>query len=499
MIYRGIRESPNTKLKIDMSNKFYITTPIFYPNAKPHMGHAYTTVMADILARYRRLKGDDVYFLTGVDENSEKIVRVAKSLGQDVGTYLDEAVSNFKNLYTEEKLNISFDQFIRTSDEKVHWPGAEELWKRLEKAQDIELRSYEGLYCVGHEAFITEKDLVDGKCPDHNEVPQTLKEENYFFKLSKYTKPIKEKIESGELTIVPESRRNEILALLERGLEDVSFSRPASKVSVGIPVPGNPSQKMYVWCDALSNYISALGFGTSHDDLYKKYWDSESAQNLHVIGKDILRFHTAIWPGMLLSAGLPLPKKILVHGFITSDGKKMSKSLGNVIDPDLLIKEYGGEAVRYYLARHISPFEDGDITLDKFKEVYNANLANGLGNLVSRVMKMAETYLDQPVKIPENTIPESFFESLEHFDVQKSADVIWYKITELDETIQRTAPFKLVKVEKEKALKIIEDLVLDVYTIARMLNPIMPLTMEKIKKAVKENKMPSEPLFARKN
>jgi methionyl-tRNA synthetase len=284
------------------------------------------------------------------------------------------------------------------------------------------------------------------------------------------------------------------------GLEKLTSSSPrSSKASVGIPVPGNPNQKMYVWCDALSNYISALGFGTSHDDLYKKYWDSESAQNLHVIGKDILRFHTAIWPGMLLSAGLPLPKKILVHGFITSDGKKMSKSLGNVIDPDLLIKEYGGEAVRYYLARHISPFEDGDITLDKFKEVYNANLANGLGNLVSRVMKMAETYLDQPVKIPENTIPESFFESLEHFDVQKSADVIWYKITELDETIQRTAPFKLVKVEKEKALKIIEDLVLDVYTIARMLNPIMPLTMEKIKKAVKENKMPSEPLFARKN
>lgn len=484
--------------KEDNKKLFYITTPIFYPNAKPHMGHAYTTVISDILARYKRLAGEDVYFLTGVDENTEKIVRVAKSLGQDVKSYLDTAVTNFKGIYDREKLNISFDQFIRTSDEKVHWPGAQELWKRLEKAQDIELRSYEGLYCVGHEAFITEKDLVDGKCPDHNEVPQTLKEENYFFKLSKYTKQIKEKIESGELAIVPESRRNEILALLERGLEDVSFSRPASKVSVGIPVPGNESQKMYVWCDALSNYITALGFGTSHDDLYKKYWDSESAQNLHVIGKDILRFHAAIWPGMLISAGLPLPKKILVHGFITSDGKKMSKSLGNVIDPDDLIKEYGGEAVRYYLARHIAPFEDGDITLDKFKEAYNANLANGLGNLVSRVMKMAETNLSEPVKIPENTIPESFLMALDVNDVQKAADIIWATISSLDETIQKTAPFKLIKTEKEKAEKIIQDLVIGVYTVARMLNPIMPGTMEKIKKVVKENKMPSEPLFVRK-
>ncbi len=475
-----------------MSRPFYITTPIYYPNANLHMGHAYSTTVADIIARYERLMGREVYFLTGADENTEKVVRVAKVEGKDVANYLEEITSNFRSLFS--KLNISYDQFIRTSDEKQHWPGAIALWRRIEEKGDLEKRTYKGLYCVGHEAFITEKELVNGKCPDHGEAPQALEEQNWFFKLSRYTGEIRAKIESGELIIQPETRRNEILALLERGLEDVSFSRSADKVSVGIPVPNDSTQKMYVWCDALANYISALGFGTSDDVLFKKFWPAD----VHLIAKDILRFHAAIWPGMLLSAGLPLPKKILVHGYIKSEGEKMSKSLGNVVDPLKIVEEYGTDALRYYLARHIHPFEDSDFTMEKFKEVYNANLANGLGNLVSRVMKMAETYLSEPVKIPANTIPQGFKDAMDTRNIQQAADTIWRKISEADELIQKTEPFKLVKTDKEKGVGIIRGLVVDVYTIARMLNPFMPETMEKIKQAVKDNKMPPHSLFARK-
>ena len=347
---------------------------------------------------------------------------------------------------------------------------------------------------MGHESFITEKDLVDGKCPDHNELPQVLEETNWFFKLSKYTEAIKEKISSNEFKIVPDSRRNEILALLDRGLEDISFSRPANTVSIGIPVPNDSSQKMYVWCDALSNYISALGFGRTEDSLYKEFWPA----NVHVIGKDILRFHAAIWPAMLLSAGIPLPKTLFVHGFITSGGKKMSKSLGNVIDPLQLIEEYGAEAVRYYLARHISPFEDGDITLESFREAYNAHLANGLGNLVSRVMKMAEANLEAPAVIPEWEDMTEYFSYLEKFEINKAVDCIWAAITEIDKRIQEDQPFKLVKADKDRGQKIISELVVKLYSVARMLNPILPDTSVKMKKYIKENKTPSTPLFPRK-
>ncbi|MDP3996671.1 MAG: methionine--tRNA ligase [bacterium] len=478
-------------------NTFYITVPIFYPNANLHLGHAYTTTLADVLARYSRLAGKETYFLTGSDENAEKVAKAAKKATKETKEYLDEISENFKRLFAD--LDISYDQFIRTSDEKAHWPGAVEFWKKLASAGDIEKRSYEGLYCVGHEAFVMEKDLIDGKCPDHNEEPQVVKEENYFFKLSKYTLKIKEKIESGELKIIPETRRNEIVALLERGLEDVSFSRPSDKVSVGIPVPDDPSQKMYVWCDALVNYVSALGFGREDRALYDKFWPAD----VHVIGKDILRFHAAIWPGMLLSVGLPLPRAILVHGFITSGGKKMSKTLGNVIDPKTLIDEYGAEAVRYYLARHISPFEDGDITLEKFKEAYNADLANGIGNLVSRVMKMAEQYNPNTANEYADTankykFPKEYIKAMDEYNIKKVADIVWEHISKTDQKIQETEPFKLVKSEPEKAKRIIAELVVGVYEIAEMLSPILPETSEKIKDLVRSNKSPAEPLFPRK-
>jgi methionyl-tRNA synthetase len=478
---------------------FYITTPIYYPNANLHMGHAYTTTICDILARYHRdVLKEDTYFLTGSDENTEKMVRTAATAGMKTDVYLNDVVEKFKELF--KTLNISYDQFIRTSDEKVHWPGVTEMWKRLVEAGDIEKRSYEGLYCVGHEAFITEKELVNGKCPDHDEVPQKIKEENYFFKLSKYTDTIKEKIVSGEFEIIPQTRKNEILAQLERGLEDVSFSRPAEKMSVGVPVPGDPTQKIYVWCDALTNYISALGFGQKNDELFKKFWPA----NAQVIGKDILRFHAAIWPGMLLSAGIKLPKRLLVHGFITSEGKKMSKSLGNVIDPNILINDYGVEAVRYYLARHVSSFEDSDLTYESFKEAYNAGLANGLGNLVSRIMKMAETNLEEPVEDMEkyhlkDGFYKDFYESMDSFEIQKTLNIIWVRIAAIDFKIQHTEPFKEIKIDREKGINIIKDLVRELYTIAYMLEPILPETSQKIMELVKSNKSPSEPLFLRKD
>ncbi len=489
-----------------MKKTFFITTPIFYPNANLHLGHAYTSTVCDVMARYNRIAGDETYFLTGSDENTEKVVRAARVAGKDAGTYLDEININFKNLFS--KLGISYDQFIRTTDEKSHWPGVVEIWKRLAAQGDLEKRSYKGLYCVGHEAFITEKELIGGKCPDHNESPQILEEENYFFKLSKYTGAIKEKIESGELKVVPESRRNEIIALLERGLEDVSFSRPADKVSVGIPVPGDPSQKIYVWADALTNYISALGFGRKDDALYKKFWDNPDAETIHVIGKDILRFHAAIWPGMLLSAGLPLPKTILVHGFITSGGKKMSKTLGNIIDPLELINEYGGEAVRYYLARHISLFEDGDITHESFKEAYNGNLANGLGNLVSRILKMAATNdveITDEIKIKTakeksaGDMHKRQEQALKNFDIKEAVDVVWNYVSLTDEFIQKEAPFKKLKTNKESALENMGLLLGRLEIIAVTLQPFMPDTAKEIQRLIKENKMPEKPLFPRKD
>jgi methionyl-tRNA synthetase len=474
--------------------KFYLTTPIFYPNAKLHLGHAYTTTVSDILVRYHRLLGERTYFLTGSDENTQKMVDAARKEGKEPLQFLDEIVGKFSSLFGE--LEISYDQFIRTTDQERHWSGAQMLWHKLEAAGDLYKKEYEGLYCVGHEAFITEKDLVGGKCPDHGTEPELLKEENYFFRLAKYTEPIKQKILSGELRIVPETRRNEILSLLEEGLQDVSFSRPRKAdwpAGLGVPVPGDDTQIMYVWCDALSNYITALGYGSNDDSLYQEFWPG-----MHVIGKDILRFHAAIWPGMLLSAGLPLPQTLLVHGFITSGGKKMSKSLGNVIDPEELLAEYGTDAVRYFLARHISPFEDGDITHESFKAAYNADLANGLGNLASRVLTLAQTHLQGPVAVEFVPFPKEFTEPMERFEINKAAEYVWQRIGALDQKITEAAPFKVVKEDLEKGRAIIADLVRELAAIDLMLEPIIPQTSKKIIEAIVANKKP-ENLFPRKD
>jgi methionyl-tRNA synthetase len=458
------------------------------------MGHAYVVTLCDILARGQKLQGKEVYFLTGSDENTGKILKTIEESGQHVEEFLEEARTSFKNLYSS--LDISYDQFIQTSDKEKHWPGAVALWNKLVLSGDIYKSKYTGLYCLACETFYTEKDLIEGKCPIHVSVPEKIEEENYFFKLSKYTEKIKEKIQSDELKIVPQTRKNEILALLERGLEDVSFSRPIKNVPHGIPVPNDPEQVIYVWCDALVNYISALGYGRPDTALFEKFWPAD----VHVIGKDILRFHAAIWPAMLLSSGLPLPKSLLVHGLITSGGHKMSKSLGNVIDPLDVISEYGKEALRYYLAREISTFEDGDMTMEKFKEAYNANLANGLGNLVSRVMKMAQDNLDAPVHLHDGDADLSLYsEFLNKFEVGKAMDYLWLQIGLLDQTIAETTPFKVVKTDKVLGQKMIAGLVEKLFAIAKMLKPVLPETSEKIKELIVKNKSPETPLFVRKD
>ncbi|MBI5045706.1 MAG: methionine--tRNA ligase [Candidatus Niyogibacteria bacterium] len=494
-----------------MSKNFYITTAIAYVNAPPHMGFAKEAAMADVIARYNKLLGKEVYFLTGTDEHGAKIARSAEKEGVPVRDFVDGNSLKVRDLL--RTLNISNNDFIRTSDEARHWPAAVLIWKKLAERGDIYKKSYQGLYCVGHEAFITEKDLIDGKCADHGQAPEVIEEENYFFRLSKYTDKIKSAVESGEMEIVPVSRKNEILALLAEGLEDVSFSRPSRDISWGVPVPEDPEQTMYVWCDALTNYISALGFGSGHDELFQNFWPAD----IHLIGKDILRFHAAIWPAMLLSAGLPLPKKIVAHGFITSGGQKMSKTLGNVVDPFAMVGKYGAEAVRYFLLRETSTFEDGDFTEDKLRDAYNANLANGLGNLVSRTSKMIKLYADGAVSRPDedliSSVPfkkniglqpdsakEEGFETeyfsadyviekfilpeyeraMNELNLQKAGDAIWRLVGELDHYVQNYEPFKLVKTDREKTLAVLWNLAYGVSSAARMLLPFMPETATKI-------------------
>ena len=475
-----------------MPEKFYITTPIYYPNADLHMGHAYTSVLADVLARYHKEKGKEVFFLTGTDEHASKVAKAALTSGKSPKEFVDEKADSFKKFYAD--LSVGFTDFIQTSDQKKHWTGAIEFWNRLVKAGKIYKKSYSGLYCVGCEEFKTEKDLVDGLCPLHNQKPEELKEENYFFKLSDYGEELKKRISSDALRIVPASRKNEILSFIESGLEDVSFSRPRKDPVWGIPVPGDDSQVMYVWCDALTNYANVVGFGWD-ESLFKKWWPAD----IHLLGKDILRFHAAIWPAMLLAAGLPLPKTIFAHGFITSGGKKMSKTMGNVIDPKELIAEYGADAVRYYIAREIAHFDDGDITVLKFKEAYNANLANGLGNLTSRIMKMATSYIDTPVETKRDVHYKfgDYEKAMSELRVNDAANIAWEAIGELDREIQESEPFKIFKTDPDKAREIVRGLVVGLSKIVPMLEPIMPDTAEKIRAAIEKHSMPAS-LFMRK-
>lgn len=469
----------------DKKKKFYVTTSIAYTNSSPHLGFSLEIVQADVIARYHRFLGEDVFFLTGTDEHGQKVVKAAEKKGKEPKKFVDEISAEFKKL--KKTLNLSNDDFIRTTDKKRHWPTVERVWQKLKESGDLYKKQYEGLYCVGCEAFITKKDLVDGKCIHHQKEPETVREENYFFRLSKYSLKIKELIEKNEFKIIPESRKNEMLSFVGQGLEDVSFSRPRKDLKWGIPVPGDDSQTIYVWADALINYLSALNYPAGKN--FKKYWPAD----VHCLGKDILRFHATIWIGMLLSLGSLLPKKILVHGFITSNGQKMSKSLGNVIDPFKLVKKYGVDPVRYFLLREIPPTEDGDFTYEKFEKRYNADLANGLGNLVARVItlakisnfpffaKAAEGKQNTKLQTVINKTRKKYKEALDEFKFNEALISVWELIGFCDKYVEKERPWEKCKGQK----KAIGNLLSAVKEIAKLSGPFLPETSEKILKQLK--------------
>ncbi len=476
-----------------MGRNLYLTTTLPYVNADPHIGFALEMVQADIIARYRKLLGDDVFFNTGTDEHGLKIFRKAKEEGKDPQAYTDGYAAKFRSL--KEKLELDDTlHFIRTTDPH-HVAAAQELWRRCFAKGDIYKKTYRGLYCVGDEAFIKESDLINGRCPNHPNMDLVeIEEENYFFKLKQYESYLLEYLgESG--VIVPEWRRLEAIQFVQRGLEDFSISRVKEKMPWGVPVPGDETQVMYVWFDALTSYISTLGWPDDTEGNFKKYW--ENGDTLQLAGKDQVRFQSIMWQAMLKSAGLPATKQVFYHGFITSGGQKMSKSIGNVIDPMSIVDEYGADALRYYLARHMHPFEDSDFTMEKFKESYNADLANGLGNLVARVMQLASMNLTAPVTVEFVPYPEEFVGMLGRYEFNRALEYVWGKIQALDQKINQTEPFKIVKSDPEKGKGIITELVRELAFIDEMLEPLLPRTSGAIIQAIVANKKP-ENLFPRK-
>ena len=487
-----------------MAKPLYLTTTLPYVNADPHIGFALEIVQADILARYHHILGDEVFFNTGTDEHGVKIYRKAEEEGKEPQAYVDEYAAKFKQL--KEKLDLYADlHFIRTTDAH-HKKAAQEFWRRCKANGDIYKKNYKVKYCVGCELEKTDSELVDGTCPIHPSLTiETIEEENYFFRFSNYQKPLLEMYTERPDFVVPDFRFNEIRRFVETGLEDFSISRLKEKMPWGVAVPDDPDHVMYVWFDALINYISTLGWPSAAEasegkpeDVFTKFWGTVAHPNaLQMAGKDQIRQQAAMWQAMLMSAGLPPTKQIIIHGFITVGGEKMSKSVGNVIDPLAIVDEYGADALRYYLARHIHPFEDSDFTMEKFKDAYNANLANGLGNLAARIMQLAEVNLPQPVNVEAAPLPQEFTSALNSYDCNAAFDYAWGRIQMLDRKISEMEPFKVVKVDAEKGKKLIGELVTELAAIDQMLEPLIPSTSGKIITAIMANKKPDN-LFPRK-
>jgi methionyl-tRNA synthetase len=473
---------------------FYLTTTLPYVNADPHVGFAFELVLADVLVRYKKLTGHEVFFNTGTDEHGIKILRKAEEENLPTQLYVDQYAEKFKEL--PRALNISEYNFIRTTDAH-HKIAAQEFWRKCAQAGDIYKKQYTVKYCVGCELEKTDSELVDGRCPIHPNVEiEYIEEENYFFRFSNYQQKLLDLYEARPNFVVPETRFHEIKTFVEGGLKDFSISRLKEKMPWGVEVPDDADHVMYVWFDALVNYISAIGWPNDMQK-FQKYWSVDSSV-VQIAGKDNLRQQSAMWQAMLASAGLPPSKQIIIHGFITSGGQKMSKSLGNVINPMDVINEYGTDALRYFLCRELNTFEDSDFTMERFKEAYNANLANGIGNLTSRIMKMATTHGVE--LFPDEKEMEYYKsgpnENLEEFNIQGMADEIWSEIQALDKYVQTTEPFKKIKTDPEEAKQDIYYLVYHLFGIALKLEPFLPETSQKIQDAIKENKMP-EPLFKR--
>lgn len=480
--------------------KYYITTPIYYVNARPHIGSAYTSIAADVLARYRRQQGNDVFLLMGTAEHGAKMAGSAQKAGKDMQVFMDEMSQEFQK--TWDALNIQRDGFLRTT-EKRHEEAVKIFFEKLKDSGKIYEADYEGLYCIGHEAFVKEADLTpEGLCPDHGTKPELVKEKNWFFKLSEYQEILREKIEKDELVVQPEGRKNEVLAFIDKGLEDIAISR--KNVTWAIPLPWDASQTIYVWLDELFSYCSGIGYGQDMES-FQKWWPAD----LHLVGKDIIKFHCIIWPALLMAIGEEIPKKVFAHGFFTVDGQKMSKTIGNVVDPKDLVEEYGADAVRYFLLRDFAFGHDGDFSHERLKERYNADLANGLGNLVSRTLNVVEKAYGEEAVPTSVQLPEAVLQKasaadgfIEELAFSKALTVTWEMISWADELLEQHKPWELVKKgSMAEAQEILAQAIMVIRLVNEKIAPFMPETYEKLAAILgaSQLKKPQEPLFARKD
>ncbi len=464
-----------------MDKKLYITTAIPYVNGTPHIGNALDYLLADIWTRYQKQNGHDVRFQVGTDEHGNKIAAKAAEAGLDPKSYTDQTYLNFEKLM--KKVGAGYTDFVRTTDPH-HIQSVQYIWQQLQPY--IYKGNYEGWYCVGCESFVSDKEATanNGVCPDHNQPYQRLSEANYYFKTSAFTDKVREAIETNQMQIVPEFRKKEFLELMKDGLQDVSISRPKKNLSWGIPVPGDPTQVMYVWLDALANYITILGY--PDQPAWKEYWPAD----VQIIGKDILRFHAGLWPSMLFGLGLELPKKLLVHGHINVGNTKMSKTIGNIVDPNQVIDEYGLDAFRYYFSRHIPTLDDGDFTWEKFENSYNTELANDLGNVIRRVSSMLTRY--QAGVIGEAPQGEhdmgAYHAAMENLEFNRAIDEVWLMVKSLNQYIENVKPWEIAKnvaKDAEAAAHLAEVLAYSVgalLQIGDLLVPFLPATADNIHK-----------------
>ncbi|MCX8194969.1 MAG: methionine--tRNA ligase [Candidatus Micrarchaeota archaeon] len=465
--------------------KFYITTAIPYVNAAPHLGHVLEFVQADAIARYQKLKGKEVALITGADENSLKNVQAAEKEGISVQQLCDRNSEVFRQM--ADKVCLSYTCFRRTSDKKLHWPGVQKVWELCEKRGDIYKKKYRGLYCVGCESFYEPEELPGGVCPEHKAAPEEIEEENYFFRLSKYQPELERLIETDELQVVPQTRKNEILSFIKGGLKDFSISRSVGRAKGwGVAVPGDPAQIMYVWFDALGTYITGIGYGNDEKE-FGKFWPADC----HVIGKGILRFHAVYWPAMLLSSGLPLPKRVLVHGYITVEGQKMSKTLGNIVDPFYLIERYGVDPLRYCLLSEPT-FEDSDFSEKALREKNNNELLANIGNLVNRVLVFAQREFGG--RVPQGRLSEEdegFAASqkkrleragqlMEEARLKEALELAMEAGKEANAYFQKNEPWKLARGNPERCAAVIYLLLHQVKDLAIALEPFIPNSSSEI-------------------